>query len=338
MIATHAGAVALPATVRHRGGSEMLCFEARAMGSPLRLSVVVHDCRAEALDLSANAWLAVRSEFEASEEAMSRFRDSSEVTRLNRTAGRLEGIAVSWRLRQALTVSDRAHRLTEGRFEPRVLRDLERLGDAGADLDSSRGVSDGRPAGPIAEVDGTRRFRLDQPVDLGGIGKGLALRWAGAVLDRVGIESFLLDAGGDLLVRGEPREGGPWRIGIEDPTGGPEPLAVLTADNGAVTTSSVRRRRWTAGSRTVHHLIDPFTGEPGGSGLLAVTVAAPDPAWSEIWSKALFLAGRAGIAGLARRHDLAAWWIGDDGSLEMTAAARQRTLWVATGAIGAGRT
>jgi thiamine biosynthesis lipoprotein len=77
---------------------------------------------------------------------MSRFRSSSEVTRLNRTAGRREAIAVSGRLRRALTVSDRARRLTEGRFEPRVLRDLERLGDRGADLDTSPRVADGRPA------------------------------------------------------------------------------------------------------------------------------------------------------------------------------------------------
>ena len=49
------------------------------------------------------------------------------------------------------------------------------------------------------------------------------------------------------------------------------------------------------GDREVHHLIHPRTGEPGGDGLLAVTVAAPDPAWSEIWSKTLFLAGRAAM-------------------------------------------
>ena len=60
-----------------------------------------------------------------------------------------------------------------------------------------------------------------------------------------------------------------------------------------------------------------------------MTVAGSDPAWAEVWSKALFLEGRAGIAGLARRRALAAWWVADDGSLEMTAAARLQTLWTA---------
>jgi thiamine biosynthesis lipoprotein len=317
-----------------------LAFESRAMGSPLRLSMVLASDTPDILDTATSAWLAVRNEFEACELAMSRFVDTSEVSELNRQAGAGGSIAVSRRLRQALAISDRARRLTRGRFDPRVLRDLERLGDRGATLDvaSSPGTSDHggtpRPAGPLIELAGEGQVQLPQPVDLGGIGKGLALRWAAAELVRFGIASFLLDAGGDLVARGEPPEGGPWRVGLEDATGGSEPLAVLDARSGAVTTSSIRRRHWTVAERTVHHLIDPATGEPGGDGLLAVTVAGPDPAWSEIWSKTLFLAGGAAIAGLARARGLAAWWVTDDGTLEMTAAARLRTTWVASEAGG----
>ena len=78
----------------------------------------------------------------------------------------------------------------------------------------------------------------------------------------------------------------------------------------------------------MHHLLEPRTGEPGGSGLAAVTVSGPDPAWAEIWSKTLFLEGAARIGGRARAEGLAAWWVCDDGSLEMTPAARERTAWV----------
>ena len=106
-----------------------------------------------------------------------------------------------------------------------------------------------------------------------------------------------------------------------------EPLAVLTVNDGAVATSSVRRRQWRSGDRTVHHLIDPRTGEPGGSGLLAVTVAGQDPAWSEIWSKALFLAGESRIANEARQRGMAVWWIDEVGQLSMTPAARAVTTW-----------
>ena len=49
-----------------------------------------------------------------------------------------------------------------------------------------------------------------------------------------------------------------------------------------------------------------------------MTVAGPDAAWAEVWSKTLFLEGSRGIGPRARGLGLAAWWIRDDGVLEMT--------------------
>jgi len=63
-------------------------------------------------------------------------------------------------------------------------------------------------------------------------------------------------------------------------------------------------------------------------------VAAPDPAWAEVWTKALFLAGRRAIADEARAMDLAAWWVAEDGRLGMTPAARERSVWVAEARLG----
>jgi thiamine biosynthesis lipoprotein len=181
-------------------------------------------------------------------------------------------------------------------------------------------------------------IELLAPVDLGGIGKGLALRWAArrvaAVLDGAG---FLLDAGGDLVSRGF-RAGVPWSIGIEDPVGGAEPVAVVVLDRDqSIATSSVRIGRGIGpDGRPVHHLIDPRTGAPGGAGLAAVTVAWHDPAWAEVWSKALFLEGASRIADAARGRGLAAWWVQEDGELSMTPAARQQTSWVLAEARRAG--
>ena len=66
-------------------------------------------------------------------------------------------------------------------------------------------------------------------------------------------------------------------------------------------------------------------------------VDAPDPAWTEVWSKALFLEGQRGIGPRARSLGLAAWWMRTDGTLEMTPAARERTVWLATDGEAAGR-
>jgi FAD:protein FMN transferase len=397
------------------GAAAPASFQRRAMGSPLRLTIVgLPEAR------SAAGWEALSAVVEEIEEALSRFRPTSGLTALNARAGDPTCSPVDGWLAAALAAADRAHRVTGGAFDPRVLRDLERLGYAGALIASSAAdvggdapvASSAAPsaepdpaaaavsqatlmgdvalsaapvgagasivgpsaasvtaggsgaaligdAGPRAApgmpggagADGRAAFadgrwlRLDPrrrqatvaaPVDLGGIGKGLALRWAMRVLEHALPEladpatGALLEAGGDIVARGTAPQEGPWMIGVENPGGGDD-VAVVTLRDGAICTSSIAVHRWRTGAgREVHHLLDPRTGEPGGAGLLAVTVAGPDPAWAEVWSKTLFLEGASGIAARARRLGLAAWWILDDGALEMTPAARVQTAWLAS--------
>jgi thiamine biosynthesis lipoprotein len=242
---------------------------------------------------------------------------------------------VTPRLYRSLALADRAWRMTGGAFDPRVYGALARLGH--------RGASDPRPVN--ATIRTTERWLVREasegavavtaPVDLGGIGKGLALRWALAAVARLGApfgDSFgvMVDAGGDIVVAGTSPDDGPWLVGIEDPLGGETSLAVAAIRAGAVCTSSIRLARWTThDGRAVHHLIDPDTGEPGGEGLVAVTVAAADPAWAEIWTKRVFLAGANRAADVARSRGLAAWWVTEAGELAMTPAARQATIWPA---------
>jgi FAD:protein FMN transferase len=299
--------------------------EGRALGSPLRLLV---GGRVPASRLDA-AWEAVAQEFDAVDRAMSRFREDSEITALHRAAERGDPAArVSPRLRAALDLADRARRVTSGRFDAGVLVDLERLGSVG--VRQAWPAAAPRHAPRAHELAHDGGVRLLAPVDLGGLGKGLALRWAtrgaAAALDG---QPFLIDAGGDIVARGGP-DGGPWSIAIEDPTGGPEPLATVSLPpDAAIATSSVRIATWLgpAGER-VHHLIDPTTHAPGGAGRRSVTVLGADPAWAEIWSKALFLESALEIGPVARRRGLAAWWVDADGSVSMTPAARLRTTWL----------
>src|SRR4051812_44822956 len=245
------------------------------MGSPLRLTL--GGVRAVSPERARRAWDGVVDSFEGSEAAMSRFRETSELTVFNRRAGRSISGRPSRRLRQALVAADRARRITAGRFDPTVLADLDRLGYRGASVPSVPPQNDGR----VIERCGRQSLALSRPLDLGGVGKGLALRWAASGLVARGLTDFLLEAGGDLVVRGTAVAGEPWYVGVEDPAGG-EDLAVIAPSDMALATSSIRLNRWQVDGRTVHHLIDPRTREPEDAGLVAVTVALGDPAWAEV--------------------------------------------------------
>jgi thiamine biosynthesis lipoprotein len=249
-----------------------------------------------------------------------------------------------------LAAIHRAGRLTGGRFDAVVLADLERLGEHGARLSPAAPPPEPSSDGPgtthpIVRLvpEGTPRASLvrppARPVDSGGIGKGLALRWAAeAGLGALpGGSGLLLDAGGDIVSAGVAPDDG-WRVAIEDPIAQEpraEPLVVVGLQRGAVATSSIRIRNWVGpDGRRVHHLLDPRTREPARTGLIAVTVASVDPAWSEVWSKALFLAGRDAIGEEARARGLAAWWVDDAGRLGLTPSARQCSVWLAESRVG----
>jgi thiamine biosynthesis lipoprotein len=164
------------------------------------------------------------------------------------------------------------------------------------------------------------------PIDLGGIGKGLAVRHAAAALADAG-GSVLVDAGGDEWLAGPGPDGDGWKVGVEDPLGRDEHVLVLAVTDLGVATSSIARQRWTVRGVPVHHLVDPRTLTPGGAGLAAVTVLHPDPAWAEVWSKTLYLTGAADIAASAASLDLAAAWVTVDGEIGLSDAIRPFVLW-----------
>src|SRR5699024_1960262 len=106
----------------------------------------------------------------------------------------------------------------------------------------------------------------------------------------------LVDAGGDIACAGEP-PGGPWVVSVADPLERSSDIAVIALTNEAVATSSRAYRRWPHGEGEAHHLIDPRSGAPAASGVVAATVVAPQLPDAEIHAKvALILGERGGLA------------------------------------------
>jgi FAD:protein FMN transferase len=239
---------------------------------------------------------AAQEEVAACERELSRFDPASDLSRLNAAGGRWTPIGR--RLLEALGLALRAREDTGGRFDPTVLPALAAAGyDRSFELLEEREArwADDWRAGTAIELDtrnGCARLERGSSVDLGGIGKGYA---AGRALEAMlavspALAGGLVDLGGDIAVRGESPEGGPWLIAVADPRRAGETLAVLALDSGGVATSGRDARRF-GPARSLHHLIDPETGESALAGPLTVTVVAPDPAAAEVHATTLAIAG-----------------------------------------------
>jgi thiamine biosynthesis lipoprotein len=261
-----------------------------------------------------------------------RFDASSDLMRANAHGD--EWTTVSSYCFDALTEAYAAYRRTFGRFDPRVLADLVRLGYDRSLKHAAPSYRDSAALIPRMTLPDWRpEFRRASsevrvgpvPIDLGGIGKGLAVRWAADHLH--GGLGSLVEAGGDCSCRGVAADGQPWRVGVEDPEDPTQPIAVLEVRDAAVATSSVRVRSWQIAGHDVHHLIDPRSGLPGGEGLAAVTVIDTDPAAAEVASKTLFLTGRRGVRTTAEHLGLAALWIDDNGVIEWSRALAPSLVW-----------
>lgn len=238
------------------------------------------------------------TEVERLEARWSRFRPDSDISRLNAAGGRPVAIAP-----ETAALLDRcrtAWARTHGRFDPMVLpallaagydRTFESLAPTGAVARPAP-----PPARPSIERDlvldlaaGTARLEPGAAIDVGGIGKGHAADLVAATLVGLGAAAVCVNLGGDLRTVGPVPGGSGLLVAIEDPLGGDD-LAIWSVHDAAVATSSCLRRRWERDGEDRHHLIDPATGRPARTDVVACSVVAPTGAWADALAKAVLLA------------------------------------------------
>ncbi len=242
--------------------------------------------------------------FERLESRLSRFQDDSELSQVNRTAGRW--ITVSEAFASLLELALDGARRSGGLFDPTV---LPALVAAGYDRDflevrrrqaarSGRALRAAappiRPAGRWSDVrlEGDRLLLpAGTALDFGGIGKGWAADLACSLLAGE-LPWGVVDAGGDLRLFGSPPGGGV-DVAVDDPDVPGAPVLGVRLEAGALATSSVTFRRWSRSGRWFHHLIDPRTGAPAETGVVQATAWAPDCAEAEVRAKWALLAGPA---------------------------------------------
>ncbi len=147
------------------------------------------------------------------------------------------------------------------------------------------------------------RHRADGRVDPSGYVKGWAVEAAAGILNAAGATSYCLNAGGDVIARGEPEPGRKWRIGIRHPEVADRIAAIIEAGDAAVATS--------AGYERPGHIVDPHRGRPP-EGILSITVVGPSLATADAYATAAFAMGTSGLAWLAGNTGYEGLAISDD--------------------------
>jgi thiamine biosynthesis lipoprotein ApbE len=268
-----------------------------ALGGSLRVVVT------RAADLAA-ARAAVDEVVSAVDVAASRFRDDSELSRLNTTPDR--ELKVSPLLAKLLAAALRGARLTGGAVDPTVGSAIKL---AGYNADFAQVPADGmaidlvvsRVPGWQAIVfdEGSRTVRIPRGVeiDLGATAKAFTSDLAAAAaLLKIAGGGVLVSLGGDIAVAGEPPDEG-WIIQASEDSGAPiqEGEETISITSGGIATSSTTVRRWTRGGVELHHIIDPVTGLPSDGPWRTATVVAGTCVDANIASTAAIVMGEAAV-------------------------------------------
>jgi thiamine biosynthesis lipoprotein len=270
----------------------MMRFLMRAMNTDCLL--ILHGPAGDPVSREALARAAER--VRQYEERFSRFRPDSELSHLNESPQ--EQVQVGSELGSLLARSVEYSRISRGLFDPVVLDALLLLG-YDRTFEEVRAYSHQKAVAQAPRfrwrdvlVDATRHL-VTRPcgarVDLGGIAKGAAAD--AAIAELSSYPGALVDLGGDIRVCGRPADADFWIIAVEDGQSDGGALNYICLADGAVATSSLRKRRWVCNGEAVHHIIDPRSGQPARSDVLQCSVIADTAEHAEVAAKVGFIRG-----------------------------------------------
>ena len=245
------------------------------------------------------------------DESMSGYRPDSEISRFNasRSTGWFEVSAdLAFVVQAALDVSE----ASDGAFDVTVTPLVQAWGfgaanTAPADLPNEATLR------RLLEQTGYRKLharqrpaalRKDQPeltIDLNGIAPGFAVDRIAAGFAALGLQSYMIDIGGEIRVRGRNAAGEKWRIAIEEPLDAEDrtPFAILELDELAVATSGEYRHYYARDGKRYSHTIDPRSGRPIEHDLASVTVVHRETMYADAWGTAFNVLGVEAGYGLA---------------------------------------
>jgi thiamine biosynthesis lipoprotein len=260
------------------------------MGTVIEITLVADN------EENANkASLQAFQEIKRIETLMSPWLDLSDVTRINRSAGK-EWVKVSPETMEVIKKAQEISELSEGGFDITVGPLIELWRKARREkippsIEEVKGKLDLVNFKNI-EMDRDGKVFLKKKgmaIDLGGIAKGYAVDRAFDLLKSHGYKNLIVNAGGDLRVGGL-KNNQPWSIGIQNPRESSKILARISVSDIAIATSGDYEKYFIYQGKRYHHILNPRDGFPA-EGCQSVTILFRDGMTADALATAVFVLG-----------------------------------------------
>lgn len=152
-------------------------------------------------------------------------------------------------------------------------------------------------------------------LDCSAIAKGFGVDCVARLFDRKGIKNYMIDIGGELVMKGENAQMNTWRIGINKPIDdslavNQELQTILEISNAGMATSGNYRNFYYKDGKKYAHTIDPRTGYPVQHNILSSTVVAKDCATADAYATSFMVLGLDSAKAVCNAHpELDAYFI-----------------------------
>ena len=237
--------------------------------------------------LNRNFQHEIDSIFDAVDQSVSLWNDSSTISKVNRNEDvKLDAIFID-----NFNIAQQAAELSNGYFDPTISPLVAAWGFSYKNGDSiTPQLTDS-----LKTLVDYRKIKIEDgkvvkenplmSLDFNAIAQGYTSDLIASFLSSKGIHNFLIDTGGEIMGRGGKPDGSDWVVGIEKPAASWDSERVVQErlflrDKGLVTSGSTRKYVERNGKR-YSHCIDPTTGYPVEHNVLSVTVIAENSVWAD---------------------------------------------------------
>ncbi len=268
---------------------------------------------------------AVQQQLDEDDRQLSTWKNDSVLSRFNQYRGS-DPQPVSENMADIVSLSLRIGRKTAGAMDITVgpLVNLWGFGPdkqpvkepTQAQIDAAKALTGLQHLQVIQKAEGAY-LQKDLPglyVDLSTVGEGFATDHLARLMEKEGINSYLVSVGGAVLTRGTNAQGQPWKVAIQKPTDRENAVqAVVDLQGHGISTSGSYRNYYELDGKRISHVIDPTTGRPIQHKLVSATVIATTALEADGWDTGLMVLGEEKAKALALRENLAVYLIEKQG-------------------------